>query len=147
MQAGDGFIQRVITTEAGQFVEALWNGTNEAGWGPLCDKVLILVDEAASKTAGGIIRTDEGKELTSLSATTGILVAAGPQAFAYDSQRLTQWVGERPVPGSRVAFQKYSGETYTGDDGRLYRIMEDRSVAMVRLPRAEVKPAAKRKAA
>jgi co-chaperonin GroES (HSP10) len=61
-------------------------------------------------------------------------VAVGEQAFAYDTRRLVYWEGERPKAGSRVWFQKYAGFEYTGHDGLMYRVMEDRQIAAMDIP-------------
>lgn len=130
----DGLRDRLLTTQHGQYEWATYDGVNRSGLMPLCDKVLVLCDGAAPKTSGGIILTDDSQEKTGLSATTGVIIATGPQAFAYDSHRLVHWEGERPAPGNRVYFQKYAGFEYYGQDGRLYRIMEDRSIAAIEIP-------------
>lgn len=125
---------RILSTTFGTFNAAFYDGQNRSGIQPLCDKVLILCDEAADKTAGDVFIPDSIQETTSLAATTGVLVACGPQAFAYDSNRLVHWAGERPEPGVRVFFQKYAGTEYPGVDGRLYRVMDDRCVAAMEIP-------------
>lgn len=125
---------RILTTVTGIYTVGQWDGYNRSRIKPVCDKVVVLVDEAVDQTKGGIIITDQGQEVQTLAATTGVLVAVGPQAFAYDSDRLVRWEGERPQPGERVYFQKYAGQEYTGWDGRLYRLLQDRSVAGVEIP-------------
>ena len=139
---------RVLATEHGQFDLRLWNGKNESGITPLSDKTLVLVDEALVVTRGGIHLTDRSKGTQTLSSTSGILVAVGPQAFVWDSDRAAKWEGERPVPGLRVLFQRYSGQEYTGKDGRLYRLIQDRqiggSMGMAELETEENKAPAKK---
>lgn len=125
---------RILTTVTGIYTAGQWDGQNHSRIKPVCDKVVVLVDEAVEATKGGIIITDQGQEVQTLAATTGVLVAVGPQAFAYDSDRLVRWEGERPQPGDRVYFQKYAGQEYTGWDGRMYRLLQDRSVAGVEIP-------------
>ena len=130
----DGLRDRLLTTQHGQYEWASFDGVNRSGLMPLCDKVLVLCDGAAPKTSGGIILPDDAKEKTSLSATTGVIIACGPQAFAYDSHRMVHWEGPRPEPGQRIYYQTYAGFEYFGQDGRLYRIMEDRSIAAIEIP-------------
>lgn len=132
----------ILTTQYGQYEQAAFDGVNRSGLMPLCDKVLVRCDPPAEVTKGGIIRTDDGLDKTGLAAITGVLVAVGPQAFAYDSHRLVHWEGERPKPGDRVWFQKYAGFEYTGRDGLLYRVMEDRSIAGIEIevPTMDVMP-------
>lgn len=132
--ANDDLRDRMVLTQHGQYQWAKWDGVNRSGLMPLCDKVLVLCDQVSPTTSGGIILPDEVKEKTGLAAMTGVVVAAGPQAFAYDSHRLVHWEGERPQAGARVWFQKYAGLEYTGHDGLLYRIMEDRVIAAIEIP-------------
>ena len=129
--------ERFILTQFGAFDKVEWSGTNTSGIRALCDKVLVLPDQAPDVTAGGIVMPDEIKGRQGTAATTGVLVSVGPQAFAYDSQRLVHWVGDRPKAGDRVYFMKYAGQEHTGRDGLLYRVMEDRSIAGVEEPLEE----------
>jgi len=124
----------ILTTQFGQYDVAAFDGTNHSGLQPLCDKVLVLCDRAAPETEGGILLPDTSRESTTMAAITGVLIAAGPQAFAYDSHRLVHWEGARPQPGDRVFFQKYAGFEYFGRDGQMYRIMEDRQIAAIETP-------------
>lgn len=124
---------RILTTVTGIYVASEWDGENHSRIAPVCDKVVVLCDAAVETTKGGIVLTDQLQENQGLAATTGILIAVGPQAFAYDSDRLVRWEGARPMPGDRVYFQKFAGQEYTGWDGKLYRLMQDRSVAGVEI--------------
>lgn len=124
----DRFIE---TTQYGSYVLAPWTGTNTAGFRPVCDRVLVLPDQAMDMTAGGIIIPDMVQDTLGAAAMTGILVAIGPQAFAYDSERLVRWEGERPQPGTRVWFQKFAGQEYQGRDGLLYRCMQDKLIGLI----------------
>ena len=119
---------RILSTKHGQFEMAAWNGRNESGIVPLCDKVLVLVDEAVEKTRGGIVLTATSAEVNTLGSVTGCLIAIGPLAFMYDSDRIVRWEGERPQPGARVYFEKYAGQEYEGLDGKMYRVMKDRQI-------------------
>lgn len=134
--AGEAMRPRVLT-QYGQYERAEWDGVNHSRIDPCCDKVVVLCDRPLDRSAGGIEFTDTTMEGQSYAATTGVMVAVGPQAFAYDSMRLVKWEGRRPQPGSRIFFQKYAGEQYTGADGRLYRLMEDRCVGGIELPETE----------
>lgn len=136
----DGLRDRLIVTQFGQFNLAKWDGTNHSGLQPVSDRVLVMCDQAADMTMGGVYIPDDSKEKMGYAATTGVLVACGPQAFAYDSRRLVYWEGDRPNPGDRVVFQKYSGIEYDGRDGLMYRLMEDRCIGAVELPPPELVP-------
>lgn len=138
----DGLRDRMIVTQFGQFNLAQYDGYNHSGLKPVCDLVLVLCDQAADMTAGGIYIPDDAKEKMGYAATTGVIVAAGPQAFAYDSRRLVYWEGERPKAGDRVVFKKYSGIEYDGRDGLMYRLMEDRCIGAIEEPMPELEQAA-----
>ncbi len=122
---------RIFTTEHGSFVSTRWDGENRSGIKPYCDKVVVRVDAAATYTgrSGKILLPDNISERQTLSSTTGVIVAVGPIAFCWDSDRTVRWEGEKPAPGTRVCFQKYAGQEYTGIDGNMYRVMQDRSLA------------------
>jgi co-chaperonin GroES (HSP10) len=124
---------RILTTQFGQYDFAPYDGINRSGLQPLCEKVLVMCDQAAPMTSGGIILSDETREKTGFAATSGVMVAVGDQAFAYDADRLVTWAGKRPEPGSRVIFQKYAGLEYSGRDGLLYRVMQDKQIAAVEI--------------
>jgi co-chaperonin GroES (HSP10) len=128
-----------IDTQFGSYDMAAWSGQNTSGIRALCDKVLVLPDQAMTM-AGSIIITDTSQESITAAATTGILVSVGPQAFAYDSDRLVHWEGERPQPGSRVYFQKYAGQEHMGRDGQMYRVMRDKDIAAMDEPVEEMTP-------
>ena len=125
---------RILSTEHGQFEMADWNGRNDSGIMPLCDKVLVLVDKAMEKTRGGIVIPGASAETQTLGSTTGVMVAIGPQAFVYDSERIVRWEGEKPPAGSRIFFERYAGQEYTGVDGKMYRLMKDRQIGGVEIP-------------
>jgi chaperonin GroES len=122
---------RTFVTRRGVYERAPWDGINHSGLRPLCDMVLVQVDGGAERTSGGIMVADQTKETTSLGSTTGVLIQCGPQAFAYDADRLVRWEGDRPKPGDRVWFQRYAGQEHYGVDGELYRLMRDSVVAAV----------------
>lgn len=125
--------ERILKTSHGQFELRQWDGKNGAGMVPVGDKLLVRVDPAMSKTRGGVIITDQSAETQTLSSTTGVLIALGEGAFMWDSDRAAEWQGKRPKAGDRVYFQRYAGQEYTGDDGEMYRIMQDKSIAAVAL--------------
>jgi chaperonin GroES len=123
---------RTFINTRGVFTRADFDGTNKSGLRPLCDMVLVLVDYGSDRTpSGNLIVPDTSIEATSLGSTTGVLIRCGPQAFAYDADRLLKWEGDRPKPGDRVWFQRYAGQEHVGNDTKLYRIMQDRAVAAV----------------
>lgn len=120
--------ERVLDTGKGQFELLPWDGVNHSGIDPCCDKVLVRVDKSLDKTMGGVLLTQNSSENQTLASTTGIIIAAGPQAFLWDSDRMHKWEGHKPGPGHRCCFQKYAGQEYFGLDGVLYRVMQDRVI-------------------
>ena len=125
--------ERILTTVHGIYRADQWDGRNRSKIAPVCDKVVVLADEAVERV-GSVIIPDEAAERQGYAATTGILIAVGPQAFAYDSDRLVRWEGDRPRPGDRIYFTKYAGQEYTGWDGRMYRLIQDRAIGGIEIP-------------
>jgi co-chaperonin GroES (HSP10) len=119
---------KLIMTPLGQFKPAEWDGTNESGITPVGDRVLILTDESAEETAGGIVITDEMRERHSQAAETGVLVAMGDDAWLWNSDRSRKYEGAKPEVGQRVIFDRHAGQYHTGNDGRRYRLMDDKCV-------------------
>ena len=119
---------RILSTKHGSFSQDGWDGINRSGITPLCDNVLVKVDKAVSMI-GMIEIPADVVDRQHLASTTGIMVAVGPQAFVYNSNRSARWEGDRPYAGLRVVFQRYAGQEYTGIDGELYRVMDDFAVA------------------
>lgn len=121
---------RLITGDQREFITAEWSGTNESGWIPLGDKVLILMDEHADQTAGGVFIPEPMRDRQSMAAESGVVVAVGPRAFM-DQKELDV------VEGDRVAVERYAGQVVQGWDSRQYRLMSDSCVGAVA---AEVPP-------
>lgn len=120
---------RLYETPLGKFEEATYPGGNFSGKMPIGDYVLVLFDRAPEKTAGGIILADNTKENNTYASEAGVLVALGDGAFTWNSDRSRPFQGRKPVPGSRVYFERYAGAVIHGHDGREYRLMEDRCIA------------------
>ena len=110
---------RLITGDQREFVVAAWDGVNRSGYVPLDDKVLILMDEHASITSGGIHIPDIAAERQSLGGETGRIVALGPAAFIWDDDARRRWSGLRPEPGDRIYVERYSGQLLQGVDGQV----------------------------
>lgn len=87
-------------------------------------KVIVLLDQVVSKTAGGIQIPTESLERAENGQTEGVLVSKGGQAFV-------DWT-DPPEVGERVVFSKYAGQTLIGEDGLKYRIMNDNDIGGVR---------------
>lgn len=119
---------KILSTAHGAYEMQVWDGVNTSGIRPVGDKVLVMVDPAVERL-GSIIITSDIAERQTLASTTGVVIALGQTAFAWDGARLVEWDGEKPTEGDRVFFQRFAGQEYTGLDGLLYRLLEDRSIA------------------
>ena len=124
---------KLVMTPLAPYQHAKFSGKNESGIIPIGDRVLILPDDAADKTAGGIMFDDTLKERNSLAAETGVLVAVGNGAWFWNSDRTRKFEGVRPEVGQRVWFERYAGSVQHGNDGRLYRLMDDKCIGGLRV--------------
>lgn len=122
---------KLLKTTQAEYVLAEYGGTNESGYRPFGDRVLVLPDTAARKTAGGIEIPDDVQERQSYAAETGVIIEAGDGAFVWNSDRTRRWEGAKPKSGDRVFFDRYSGGIVHGRDGRTYRIIDDKAIACV----------------
>lgn len=98
------------------------------GFVPTEFNVVIVVPDAETKTAGGIILLEKDAEAKQAAAMRGRLVAIAP--LAGDGVWPKDGPG-RPVPGDEVVFAKYGGTLITGDDGREYRLAKDKDIIAV----------------
>lgn len=114
---------KLFKTELAEYIPATWNGKNESGWTPVGDRVIVLPDQAA-EIIRGIHIPQEVKSRHALAAEAGCLVAAAEGAFKWNSDRVTPFVGRKPLPGERVNIHRYSGQTLMGKDGLLYRMLD-----------------------
>lgn len=106
--------------------------TNESKIWPIEYNVVVAPTEVKEKTAGGIIIPDATKERDQFAQMEGVLVAVSPFAFSYENASAWAEVGvEKPKPGERVLFAKYSGAVVKGRDGKDYRILKDKDVSAV----------------
>jgi chaperonin GroES len=100
----------------------------KSGIRPTEFKVLIKPKTVEEKTKGGIILPDEHKDREQFAQMEGELIAVSPLAFSY-----ADWTddADKPKPGDRVLFAKFSGAKVTGMDGVEYRLTNDKDVAAV----------------
>lgn len=94
--------------------------TNASGITPLEFKVLILPDDVDKVSAGGIYMPDIRHEREEWAQVRGTLVATGGRAFE-------DWP-DAPSVGAEVYFAKYQGILVPGDDGKEYRLCNDKDV-------------------
>lgn len=120
-----------IKTDLGEFDVEPWKGVNESGFLPEGDRVLVLPDQASEQTMGGIYLDEQTRERITAASETGVVVACGPEAFVWNSDRQRRRESEGPKPGSRVFFERYTGGILHGKDGRIYRVMDDKSIGAI----------------
>ena len=126
--------ERLIKTMMGTFVAADWGGKNESGISPIGDNVLVMPDKAAEQSEGGIIIPEQQRERQQFAAESGVLIALGPDAYLWSSDRQRKFEGERPQPGQRVVMKRYSGISTFGADGKTYWVMSDSCIGAVYTP-------------
>ncbi len=113
-----------------EFVPAHWDGMDTSGIRVVGKCVLVLVDECAETTSGGIMLTPDAVEKLSAGCETGRLVAVSDGAFLLNED-MTPWSGYKPRPGDRVYIEKYAGKLVRGTDGRKYRLMDYGNIGAV----------------
>lgn len=79
---------------------------------PVNDRVLIKIQEAEEKTAGGLLLSASAKEKPSI----GTVVAVGPGSFDEEGNRKGLGIS----PGSNVLYSKYAGTEFKSKDGSQY---------------------------
>src|SRR5215467_6251521 len=121
---------RVLTSDHREYVHATWTGHDTSGIVPLDDKVLVLMDEHAERTSGGVLIPDTNRAQQSMASETGVVVALGEAAFEFaeDGRR---WTTRKPIPGSRVCVERYAGRLVQGRDGLEYRLVSQRCIGAI----------------
>lgn len=115
---------KLFKTTLAEFEKAKWTGKDTSGLHPLGDRVLVLPDKSAERTSGGVELPPDVTARHTLAAEAGVVVAVGDGAFTWNSDKATPYLGKKPVPGDRVAIERYSGQLFHGLDGQVYRLME-----------------------
>lgn len=123
----------VKSSKSVEFVAATWNGSNESGYQPLGDMVLIAPDSASSKSSGGVEFTATHVARETMAAESGVIVALGSDAFLWNADRTRRWEGMKPEPGDRVHMQRYSGQEILGKDGTVYRLCEQNCIGAIEI--------------
>ena len=105
-----------------------------AGIKPFEFKVLVLPNEVAHKTKGGLLVPDTVRAQQQHAVSKGRIAAVSPFAFTYFdpevktyAEVIEKWP-ETPRVGDLVLFGKYSGGEVEGNDGKRYRIMNDKDI-------------------
>jgi chaperonin GroES len=120
---------RVLRTgDQREFVLAEWDGINHSGITPLDDKVLVLMDQHAETTSGGIIVPDTSRSQQTMASETGVVIALGAAAFEFTDDGNRRWSTAKPEPGDRVVVERYAGRVVQGEDSVEYRLVSQRSI-------------------
>lgn len=120
---------RILRTgDQREFIHATFDGTNRSGITPLDDKVLVLMDQHAETTTGGIIVPNDTRDRQSMASETGVVVALGSEAFESSDDGARVWRGVKPTPGDRVVVERYAGRVLQGVDGQEYRLVSQKSI-------------------
>lgn len=88
------------------------------GW-----RILIAISEPPEKTKGGIILTDETRDVTGFAAQLGEVIAVGEEAYADKDKFKTHWVKK----GDWILIGKFAG-VRVDVKGKEYRILNDDEV-------------------
>jgi co-chaperonin GroES (HSP10) len=99
-----------------EYIKGQFNGNN-SGYTPICDRILVKVDESASVTAGGVHIPDETAYKMTMASETGVIVSMGDAAFIWSFDRSRSWEGYRPKIGDRIYIERYAGRVIKGKDG------------------------------
>lgn len=110
------------------FIPQMYLGANFSGWSAVGDRVLVCSDAASSKSKGGVELTQDYTFRHTQAAITGVIIECGDEAFKWNGDRTRPFEGLKPKPGDRVIFERYAGSPIVGDDGKLYRLMDDKCI-------------------
>lgn len=100
---------------------------NTSGIQPVEYKVLVLPTKIDEKTDGGIIYPDQTHEKEEWAQIRAVVVALGGNAF-----KDPDWKEPVPQIGDQIIMAKYAGNFIEGDDGKEYRIVNDKDIAAIR---------------
>jgi len=105
--------------------------SNTSGLQPVEYKILIEPEDVEQKSAGGIVLIDKVTEREKMAQVRGKLTAIGGNAFE-------DWNGRAPIVGDSVYFAKYAGYIIKGDDGKEYRLANDKDVSAIVIKKEEI---------
>ena len=94
---------------------------NPSGISPYGYRIVVKMKVVEEKTAGGILIAPNIQEQDQLRTTKATLVAKGKLAF--HSLQGVQYAN--PDIGQALKVKQYAGETFEGDDGEKYVLMND----------------------
>lgn len=105
-------------------VIGLVGGDDIAQLQPCQDRLLIRMEEAQTRTSGGLLLSEGAQEKP----TIGTVVAAGP-GRARDEEEAPSPPAVQP--GAKVLYSKYSGTEFDGRDGRKYIVIREADILAV----------------
>src|SRR3990170_141687 len=118
LQAAFSGMPETPTLPAFEDREATQEQPIDGGFEPANTKVLVLPDPVKTHSAGGIALPADLIEKEDFSQIFPLVVAIGPDA----------WKDRKPPAaevGDRVMIAKFTGQLFTGADGRRYRVIHD----------------------
>ena len=125
-------LEKVLRTAHCEYIPAPDFGENKSGWQPIGDYVLVRPDAVARKSSGGIELPDDLAERMQLAAITGVIIECGDEAFRWNADRTRPYEGYKPQAGDRIIFEKYAGKPILGEDGKNYRILDDKAIGGIK---------------
>lgn len=101
---------------------------NTSGINPTGHMVVVQCETMEEKSPGGIILPDAVRERENTASQKGTIAAKGPTAGDF-----TTWPEGHKFPpeGSRVLIRKFAGVEVKGNDGKEYRVCEDKDILAV----------------
>lgn len=99
---------------------------NETGITPTGGHLLVFPDVVEEKTSGGIYLPDTTRDTEQRAATSGTIVAIGPQAWQ-DIDDGSPWA----EVGDHVSYARYAGVEMKGKDDKSYVLINDNDLLAV----------------
>lgn len=120
---------KLFKTSLAEFEPAVYKGTNESGWDPIGNKILVLPDKAAA-IVRGVHMTPDIIARHTMASEAGVVIALGEGAFRLNADG-TLYEGRKPQVGDRVYTERYAGQLIHGVDKEVYRLMDCSSIGAV----------------
>lgn len=120
------------TADTETLVTGLSVAENPCGIIPTGYHLVVLPEQIAEKTRGGIYIPDERRDRMQQVTTSATVIAVAPLAFTYNdkagSYPRSGWPGHIAETGDRVILAKAAGLEIEGRDGLKYRLINDKDV-------------------
>lgn len=110
---------------------------NKSGIKPVGNRIVVKPDDVERRTEGGIIIPDTEADKHAMAQSIGTLVDVGADCWIHEVERsdgarkVTGYSEPWAKVGDRIAFAKYSGLQVEGEDGEVYRILNDTDVTAI----------------